>query len=410
MAAVSKGRNHLRDASFSSYLDTADTDFVRSLAASMHESSPIFTPSRLSSSSSPSSSMSKRRTRGPLGELGVFGAESYFGDQMDRHDRTPSFRSIEERVPQHKSKLRTPSIRSESSWSSRSSRNTDQIKPKKSLGGPWFLAGLQCKGSCYDVKPPVYTMKQSSTTSTNQRKGFWEDQVVQINSKKQPFHQPQLSTVLAKQPERMAPSFAFPETQEEDSRKSIEVFGLNPKTQKEDQEEEDGSEMSFLVEKKLSMLSWDAIPTQAQHKRQSSGSCRYDDMESDASSDLFDIAVFPAEMSPVTAPYEPSEASIEWSVVTASAAEFSAVSDDVDEVKQIVAKKKTTSFKPKELQSGGILGCRNDKAVKVVNPANATARKASFPPIPPKNSSFASKAANTCSSSSARAPRAIYMY
>ncbi|KAL8141930.1 hypothetical protein V2J09_014962 [Rumex salicifolius] len=378
MAALSNGRSHLRDASFSSYLDTTDTDFVRSLAASMHNgSSPVFTPSRQSSSSYPSTSpsMSKQRIRSPVGELGVFGAEN-FSEKLDHlhqhhqlhhHERTPSFKSVEDPVSKtttHKSKSRTPSMRSESSWTSKSSRYTDQTKPKKSLGGPWFLSGLQCKGSCYDVKPPVYTnhlmIKQpssssSTATTTNQRKGFWEDQVVQINLKKQPCH----------------PKFAvLPNTQEEEDhpRKSIEVFGLHNKPD---------DDMSLVMEKKLSMLSWDAIPIQ--NSRRSSASCRYDDMDSDASSDLFDIPVFPAEMSsPVTAAYEPSEASIEWSVVTASATGFYTVSD-LEEKTQIGTNTKTT--KPKEHQrsvvNGGILGCRSNKAVKVVTP---NARMASFPP------------------------------
>ncbi|KAL0342634.1 UNVERIFIED_CONTAM: protein PHYTOCHROME KINASE SUBSTRATE 3 [Sesamum calycinum] len=103
------------------------------------------------------------------------------------------------------------------------------------------------------------------------------------------------------------------------------------------------------MERKLSMLTWDAIPKGQNLPTSTVGSGTIcDDMASDASSDLFEIENISGSMYPVqltagiaaddmsicmspASQYAPSEASIQWSVVTASAADYSSVLSDYND-------------------------------------------------------------------------------
>nr|GMC75768.1 protein PHYTOCHROME KINASE SUBSTRATE 3-like [Ipomoea batatas] len=162
-------------------------------------------------------------------------------------------------------------------------------------------------------------------------------------------------------------------------RKSLEVFGSDKK-----------GGVAGNLERKLSMLTWDAIPNTPQNINPpiatiSNTIC--DDRASDASSDLFEIedissttghgygacraAGYTSGCSSPTH-YAPSEASIQWSVVTASAADYS--SDYCDEnikcnstvVPRAVAKANNIATAKSSLKgrsSGGLLGCNSYKAV-----------------------------------------------
>ena len=140
------------------------------------------------------------------------------------------------------------------------------------------------------------------------------------------------------------------------------------------------------------MLSWDAIPRATDEELiknpSSSGppSESYrDDTGSDASSDLFEIECLSSTANPVvvgvgprppspdncpipTTCYAPSEASIEWSVVTASAADFSVISDSEDQRSTLTASfaqpPKRASATPKP-RPGILPGCKSQKAVRV---------------------------------------------
>lgn len=138
------------------------------------------------------------------------------------------------------------------------------------------------------------------------------------------------------------------------------------------------------------MLSWDAIPRPTEEELNddpSSGgppseSYRDDTGSSDASSDLFELDCLSCSANPVglamgvgpsptlTACYAPSEASIEWSVVTASAADFSAISDWEDQRSTVTASS-TTRRPPKRVpptskpRAATLLGCKSQKAVRV---------------------------------------------
>ncbi|KAL0285663.1 UNVERIFIED_CONTAM: protein PHYTOCHROME KINASE SUBSTRATE 3 [Sesamum angustifolium] len=128
------------------------------------------------------------------------------------------------------------------------------------------------------------------------------------------------------------------------------------------------------MERKLSMLTWDAIPKGQNLTTSTVGSGTIcDDMASDASSDLFEIENISGSIITV----RPSEASIQWSVVTASAADYSSVlSDYNDETSVSVMGDKTSRIHAtvarnrggKEAQKsrpGGLLGCKSHKAVDV---------------------------------------------
>lgn len=122
----------------------------------------------------------------------------------------------------------------------------------------------------------------------------------------------------------------------------------------------------------------------------------YNDNESEGSSDLFEIESFTNSgnsflrrngsdgMSSCVTPatcYPPSEVSIEWSVVTASAAEFSSAISDSEEFvnsegirnpRKTGPHGKTISAGGKEMEnrgSGNLLGCKNYQAVRVAGDA-----------------------------------------
>ncbi|XP_074577233.1 protein PHYTOCHROME KINASE SUBSTRATE 2-like [Curcuma longa] len=97
---------------------------------------------------------------------------------------------------------------------------------------------------------------------------------------------------------------------------------------------------------------------------------RDEDVLSEASSDLFEIesismsshpffTIEGSESATATTGYEPSEASVEWSVVTASVANFSMSSDSVEQGASSLRKTRRSSG------SGLLLGCVSEKAVDV---------------------------------------------
>ncbi|KAK4350275.1 hypothetical protein RND71_029588 [Anisodus tanguticus] len=171
----------------------------------------------------------------------------------------------------------------------------------------------------------------------------------------------------------------------EEQRKSIEVFGSGKMGK---------GDIAVNLDRKLSMLTWDAIPKSQNLPTTTNGSSMAcDDMASDASSDLFEIENISGSgyglvdvqtsgdymssscMSPTTE-YAPSKASIEWSVVTASAADYLSVISDYDEKNfgiggytssRNAANRTTRNKNPvgKEVQktrpSTRLLGCKSHK-------------------------------------------------
>ncbi|KAF8037241.1 hypothetical protein BT93_B0220 [Corymbia citriodora subsp. variegata] len=381
----------LRTASFSIYLNSAQESFVQKLGESARFSSP---PNPLSEETPGPKGLGKARAR--EGEIGVFGAEKYFNMDIDEEPAPPVVdeytRKFGDKKESHldpysrslKTRSGTPSLSSETSWNSQTSflRSFQRIPyqgKQNSSNGRSIFAGLSCNKSCSDRKS-IYVSKNKLAVERQMKE--------EIRTKV-----------------------------EEEPRMSLEVFGSRAKKK--------GDAVAMNLERKLSILTWDAIPKAQSFLTTSKRSEANDDMESEASSDLFEIENlsgtssvpplftrqlsdgFSGCMTPTTL-YEPSEASIEWSVVTASAAEFSVVSDYVEKEVSLssgfqdaslvqTANAKLTQEKssmekqgPKtRLSGGGLLGCKSHKAVKVVETAYKTNDKPKIPrPYPSLDASM----------------------
>lgn len=260
-------------------------------------------------------------------EIGVFGADHYFNTKLDYHVKTKTLLAP----------ATTPSLCSDttSTWNSQTTLLPDlrpidqphQMKQKRAMATRLFM-GFACRGPCFDKK-----------------------------------------SVITRPP---PPKNHDPD----ESRRSIEVFGSRKGSSR-------GGDVATNMERKLSMLTWDAIPipkgrNQNHPPTSTTGSATICDAASDASSDLFEIedvsgTIYPLLeapddgastcMSPATSLYAPSEASIQWSVVTASAADFSTDFND-DSVSAKVVKTRTANHVHKSRPSG-LLGCKSIKAVEV---------------------------------------------
>lgn len=367
-----------RDASFSSYLDANERDFVRNLAESINSLSP--------SHDAPSPRVSMGRNRIPRNELDVFGAERYFNEKLD-DKKSPIPR---DQVGGGRNKMRHRREKRDDSWERKSSKSTTTcslrspspslksegslnsqfglLLPKKAGVGLKILSGFQCKGSCFDKKS-VYT------TTTHQTPKYYQGNNINGHRKNRISHQehfafPIIDTASPQHYRKNKISVNQP-------RKSLDVFGLH-QLGKQD--------IEHNLERKLSILAWDAIPSNSPNtalpfpfpitKKGIPIDQRNDDdqdVRSDSSSDLFEIENLSgigkgsvisqtSDVSPMTYYDAPSEASIEWSVVTASAVDFSAVSYDRDDEKSVIKSRK----EQKNSANGNLLGCRNHKAVDVV--------------------------------------------
>lgn len=140
--------NHLRDASFSSYLNSSEKTIISKLAENPNS---LF--------------LGRRKVVEGEGEIGVFRAEKYFNDLVvEENPRVPNHVRIETEFQKNApidishSKLKiqprtTPSAYSESSWNSQSGllqsvkRNPSQRKGKK-RNGKNFISSLGCSCHC----------------------------------------------------------------------------------------------------------------------------------------------------------------------------------------------------------------------------------------------------------------------
>ncbi|KAL0737479.1 hypothetical protein Bca4012_013689 [Brassica carinata] len=226
-------------------------------------------------------------------EIGVFGAEKYFNGDMDSDQsssvlsltNTEVERFVVDSKQSEKKSTGTPSVRSESSWNSQSillqnklvntsNSSLDEKKPnngqtqKVNNNKKSFLSNLGCKCVCSDGKS------------------------IDVDDK--------ISVKIQKQDELV-------------QRKSPEVFGSPINIEKR-----------VFVQKKLTVPQWESRIEE-------------EDTKSDSSSDLFEIENLTGKPKPClgrqgsdpASPtcYAPSEVSIEWSIVTASAADFSVMSE-----------------------------------------------------------------------------------
>ncbi|KAE9595611.1 hypothetical protein Lal_00031212 [Lupinus albus] len=428
--------NHLRDASFSSYLSINEKTFA--------ESSQNLDPFISNNKDSVVEGVKTEEN----GEIEVFEAEKYFnGEEMEstkvakmdakkyqyQKDEQTALETREYTI-QHG----TPSVRSESSWNSQSALLQSATRNKKNkVQKKSFLASLGCKCSCSDKnsvdvsdhageisfnKTPTYGVAHGKTAP---KKLFNADLDANHSAKISKPHAELLINkgVYFQKQEKLGVEFSRKNNiaefstvnsslgnqlikmqleEAETPRKSLQVFGspiLNRRSK------------SLTFDKKLAMPSWDGTTKMEEINFSANSGRNYndDDAESDASSDLFEIESLTGKSnntilgrptsnvaSGCASPsfYAPSEASIEWSVVTASAVEYSAMSDYEDQrsvatIRSPIRTSYTSSNgKPKvsrempKQRPGMLLGCKSHKAVGVADDAFKTSEK------PRSNSQF----------------------
>ncbi|KAK1390544.1 Phytochrome kinase substrate 1 [Heracleum sosnowskyi] len=403
--------SNLREASFSSYLH-GDEGI---LALSLSESNQNINTTHDLIYASPKKIEDK--------EIGVFSAEKYFKGDMD-DDGDPKSTDTSSKSYQHEKDIpvnidpvkpkvqpRTPSIRSSSSYSSQTvllptnhqSRNTKKAFCKS------FLSSLSCKCSCNEKNPVVIndhvveSKKQSKIPDEQTNKAAEPDQKNKAPARRWSEQEkvPYKKFDEIEFQSRRKESFNFPVLNpkkgslaatvespgEDNARKSLEVFG-SPRTPITNQV---NKTLSFG--RKAAVFTWDLVNPQMDEtglpKNQDVTS---DDYESDASSELFEIESFSTKTNSIlgrqttdgasgcltpTTCYAPSEASIQWSVITASAADFSIMSDSEDlRTANTKNQNRMTSFAKngpeKELHKrlpNILSGCKSQKAVRVAGDA-----------------------------------------
>ncbi|KAJ4974640.1 hypothetical protein NE237_007814 [Protea cynaroides] len=424
--AYESNNTHVREASFSSYLSSPEETFILKLAELTPNPSPTITRSQ-ELRSHYQISLGRKKTDG---EISVFGAERYFNSGTD-DDRSRIVEKVA--VKQHqrekrpnlqfmkpKIKYGTPSSCSEVSWNSQTTLLPcflrDQFPNKQNkLQGKRFFASY-CNCSCsdknsIDVDENVSESKNSRNSKSNvDNRGFPGEEKIRNDSTKTDqvpidpvgirvqqtkFKEDMLCKKFDKQ--RIS---VLEMKVEEKPRESLDVFGSPIRNLKLNQE------------RRLKMLTSDAISKIKGNPATSSsgGNGIFElDKESDSSSDLFEIESLAGNshrcltrqesdsMSNCMTPtyYEPSEASIDWSVVTASAANFSTVSDHdergsassalknsdkISTTTTTMIKTRTTSTSVKERRPSLLSsGCRSNTAVKVVADAYKKSEKKKNP-------------------------------
>ncbi|GMH26164.1 hypothetical protein Nepgr_028007 [Nepenthes gracilis] len=380
----------LNDVSFSSYLSSAEETYVRELGESNHNlSSGIPVPQERRCS---------RKTTAEDGEIDVFSADTYFNGEMeDANPRNADLgtrncgNKIEEQVNgghlKPRIQSRAPSICSKSSWNSQIAllrtvlRNSSRKDKTNRAQGMKFFAILGCNCSCSDKKSldvdgHVYEGYSHSKVSSKATKTSLEP-AYPISTNKLQLETGKFD-VSIKREDRFAsqiscsPDKMLSTEEQERARKSLEVFGRR---------ELGKGGKTFSLERRRSMFPWGASRREYQLNSQTPLVEIQSDVESEASSDLFELECLSCSGDPVLARcatpascYPPSEASIVWSVVTASAADFSAALSDSED-QQIsagnrgkispVTRAAGNNEHPKWRPVGILAGCKSWKAVSV---------------------------------------------
>ncbi|KAG8638896.1 hypothetical protein MANES_14G077400v8 [Manihot esculenta] len=367
----------LRDASFA-YLTAVQQNYVLKLT----ETAEFPTPDIISTQET-SIQKNSEKTKPGEGEITVFGAEEYFNMKLD--DESAGNTDANGGKYPHEKIENGDELHLSRPKSSR----------KKRVNGRWFFPGFACNGSCFHGKS-VY-LDKSIPHGDLQVAGdpIMLEGAKQSRSRlpvKDEFRRPSLEktstgsngedclvlSTVNSAVQNLVVKGQKQKSLEEDPRKSLDVFGSHM-VKRED--------IVSNLERKLSVLTWDAIPfPKARNLPTTSASSQvYEEAESDASSDLFEIENISCSTQPpfrkqtsdglsgcMTPPsrYEPSETSIEWSVVTASAADFSAVSDYHEKKPaEISIKSAGLTSSPRTRRPKSLLGCTNEKAIEVAESA-----------------------------------------
>ncbi|KZV23260.1 hypothetical protein F511_17769 [Dorcoceras hygrometricum] len=416
--STSESGNKFRDSSFSSYLDGAEETFVLELRASKRDHAYL----------------GRNRTTEDR-EIDVFDAKKYFTEgtscaaTMVGSKESPGHQSKKDDDPiqvsgaKDRRQIATPSLRSESSWNSGSGilHSVPTNKRPKEVKRRSFLANIGCNCSCSDKNSVeigdfdwenclikscgVQTSDHSGKKSLSRydvKSRFLESE--RKGNAEGHFSFPVFNPKTGNQAARIQTQGGEEDDQDSTKRKSLEVFGAPIL---------DRAKNRLSLDRKLSMLTWEALVPGVTEEIKIPSICSDldNDSDSDASSDLFEIGSLskgnsflsrqasdglPGCITPGNF-YAPSEASIEWSVVTASAADFSIFSD-VEELRSTTTnttKTATTATMPNPHQpcpnnprksplkevpkrrSGILSGCKSEKAVPVARSAHISQDKGS---------------------------------
>ncbi|KAK9105060.1 hypothetical protein Scep_021904 [Stephania cephalantha] len=444
---------HLRDASFSAYLSNSEEGLMLKLGESMRKRSATI----IANPQEPLYQVSLGRKKTEDGEISVFGAEKYFNGAIDKGESRISVKArpkqyvkehdddstaIEQHAMQPRTKLGTPSTTcsSEVSWNSQNAllpalqsvpSPNGRIKVSRS-----FFTTFGCK-YCYcsddkaveieehagDVKGSVIHTNRKNIDDHHRKVHHAIDatgveQITDVTTPSKKFGDVDVNLLKENcftfsTSKTEVGNVSFKRQFVEEARRTLEVFG-SPIEDNEDEEDAEEDKIASSLEKKLSMLTWDATPRAENTpvmtpNKGMNNNADNGDIESDSSSDLFEIKSFASNpMNPAFlrrqpsdgmsgCMYEPSEASIEWSVATVSAANLSVVTDyNVDPKLMSFActpkstlptgrktnNKSTIATKGMVMKDvprripGMLSGCRNQKAVKVVGEAQRILVKA----------------------------------
>lgn len=376
---VEKG---LRDPSFSSYLTEAEQNFVLNLAKQCKADDYV-----------------------DDGEIGVFSADKYFNEKLDEENPKVCEKAVKVeplvdssiKLFQSMNESSALSVRSGSSANSQSTLLQRAIQGPRTVNGAskvrrrGYLGSFRCKCVCSDKNSVAVEEYESSSDSLNSVQRATKETM------KKGFSNPvtlEKLSVYDQGLKRETCLISKHLSAEDLPRKSLEVFGL-PVLERRNKTLL--SPFSFEMEKKL-RLNWeDELPKPAETVITAMGHGDYAESDSDASSDLFEIEDFTSKLNPFlsrqasrnmsgsatpTAGYAPSEASIAWSVVTASAADFP-ITSEYEELQSgknsktgsTMMTKKVTEPSDKPRLSSSFLACNSQEAVTVVDRAHKTNEK-----------------------------------
>ncbi|XP_068641729.1 protein PHYTOCHROME KINASE SUBSTRATE 1-like [Aristolochia californica] len=394
--------DHLRDASFSSYL--TEESFVLKLGEVARTLPTTVAPA----TTEPVYQInlgSRRYT--PDGEISIFDAEKYFKGGVDDDNTLKPEGKIEMSDLPTKIRSGTPSTCSEVSWNSQSAllRGFRRENLQKQHSGKRFFGGFGC--NCSGKKSVDIDAKDGDKNSSRKIVDLGAPHCTDVPMKES-F---KIGRISAAPPIRLREEemeyvrfdkgstgkredcFSFPVMNpvagnstisrriidDDQPRMSLEVFG-SPLL---------GKNMEPSEHRRLMMLPYSGQrPDGILEGSTNDGDD--EDLCSDSSSDLFELGGLPGPQPALnrqgsdgaSSCIAPTEASIEWSIITASAVGYSSAGSEYGDPKVGSAKMGKVSMvkEAQRRQSGSLLGCRSTKALNVAAEALKTPEKTSPDP------------------------------
>ncbi|KAF9626139.1 hypothetical protein IFM89_031266 [Coptis chinensis] len=425
-----KQSTDFHDASFSSYISNAKDSILRIARPQEYLSTTI--------NDHQAYQLHSEWKTAKDGEINIFGAEKYFNGGMDEANRKTTESGERKHQPKEDGKVDLqnmrmkfkPGFQSVNSQSSQNSRSALLQGRKKGQSPSWrnrgitrhFLSTFSWKCSCSNKKSvDIDELVGDNKKRMNGRKNVdygetLEKKFMEASVQMKSYAVTTNGTIQSEMegstlclrddiPElglQNNENFVFTvsnsktanlilerqcgDLEKGDARKSLEVFG-SPIVDKVSK--------TMSLDRRLPMCEWEAKDIPA-----TSASSLMQDDESDTSSDLFEINNISEDVHPffrrqdsdfmsacaTNTFYEPSEASVDWSVVTASAVNFPTTPnyERTPEAESAPPTKTTgetaaakTSGKVQRSHPNAFLGCRSQKAVKVAGEAYSVIRPTS---------------------------------